>query len=180
MRNFGLICITIVCLTFQIQADAAIDAKLLKEAGLETAWQSAVSLNPNESVERVTVLGDYLYILTSSNYLFCLDRNSGKLVFGISAAKAKLPVSEPVDFNNAAYMIAGNELLAVDLRSGTETYRKKLEYPAAARPAINDTYFYIAGMDKSLHAADCNAHDIFKVNPDDKTTITSVIISDNS
>lgn len=181
MRTFSLILLfAFVSIIFQPQAGAAIDEKLLKEAKLHTAWQSATALNPSEKVQRMTVLGDYIYILTDSNYLFCLNRNDGQPVFSISAAEKNLPVSEPADFNNTVYFIAANYLIAIDLQSGAEIDRKKLNFPVTEKPAINGSSFYFAGTDSFLHVTNKDMFEIFKVNPDDKSDISSVIANEDS
>ncbi|OHB50148.1 MAG: hypothetical protein A2Y10_08950 [Planctomycetes bacterium GWF2_41_51] len=170
----------IVSLTFlQSQAAFAIDTKLLNEAKLQTSWQSAIALNPDEKVQRVTLLGDNIYILTDNNYLFCLNRNDGTPVFSISAAEKSLPVSEPVDFNNIVYFIAGNKLVAINLTSGEELYRKKLDYPLQARPAVNAQHYYFPGLDTLLHVTNRDLLQVFKINSDDRSHITSVVSNED-
>ncbi len=182
MRNFCLTCLAVLTFLMIIptQSPAKINDTLLKEANLHTVWQSAVALNPKEKVQQMTVLGNYIYILTNSNYLFCLDRNDGRPVFSISAADADLPVSQPADFNNTVYFAAANNLLAVDLQSGNELFRNKIEFPISSRPAVNEKYFYLPGMDKQLHILDRTMFQTFRVNPDDRSGITSVVADVNS
>ena len=182
MKKFCLTCLAVLTFLMIIptQSPAKINNTLLKEASLHTVWQSAVALNPKEKVQQMTVLGNYIYILTNSNYLFCLDRNDGRSVFSISAADADLPVSQPADFNNTVYFAAANNLLAVDLQSGNELFRNKIEFPISSRPAVNTKYFYLPGMDKQLHVLQRDMFQVFRVNPDDHSGITSVIANDNS
>jgi len=180
-RNFTLLTLNFIAASLlSTNASAAINARLLKEAGLQIAWQKLVALNINEKVESMTVLGSNVYVQTNSNYLFCLDRNDGRQVFALPAAEPRLPVSQPADFNNIVYFMSANHLLAIDLRSGAELFRKKIRYPATARPAITRQYFYLIGNDKQLHVADSNMFDIFKVDADDMSQITSVISNSDS
>ncbi len=174
--------IVLVCLTaLPLVSNAAIYEKLLNQAGLKTAWQNAISLNLNEKVQKITVLGDYLYILTDNNYLFCLDRHTGNLRFGIPAAAAKLPVFEPADYNNVAYIVAANNLIAVDLQQGAELYRKKIPFSVSAPAAVNSSYFYFPGMDNVLHASDLSSlREIFRVGANDASGVTSVIATNDS
>lgn len=183
MRNLCLIwLLTFVFLTvLPSNSGAAVSEKLLNQAKLGTVWQNAVSLNPKEKIQKITVLGDYLYILTDSNYLFCLDRNTGRLHFGISAAAPNLPVSEPTVYNNTAYIIAENKLIAIGLQQGAELYRKKISFSVSAPAAVNASHFYLAGMDKVLHIMDPNGeYENFKASADNKSVITSVIATDRS
>jgi len=182
LKNFCLICLAVLTflMAFPAQSPAKINNELLKEAKLNIAWQSAVALNPKEKVQQMTVLGGHIYILTNSNYIFCLDRNDGRSVFGISAANAGLPVSQPADFNNVVYFAAANDLLAVDLQTGSELFRKKMEFPISSRPAVNAMYYYLPGMDKQLHTLQRDMSQKFRVNPDDRSGITSVVANENS
>jgi len=182
LRNFYLICLAVLMafMFCSTQASAKVTNELLKEAKLNVAWQSAIALNPKEKVQQMTVLGGHIYVLTNSNYLFCLDRNDGRAIFSISAANAGLPVSQPTEFNDVAYFAAANDLLAVNLQTGSEMFRNKIEFPMSSRPAVNANYFYLPGMDKQLHVLRRDMFQEFRVNPDDRSGITSVVANDNS
>lgn len=186
MRTSCLLLVVIILAIILQAKTEAINEKLLNEANLEIVWQNAVALKPaakkvaKETVERITILGDYIYILTDTNYLFCLDRIAGNLVFGISAAEPKLPVSEPVDYNNVVYMVAGNEMLAMDLKTGQEVYRKDISFHVTLRPAVNAMNFYFAGSDKFLHVTNTALHQVFEVSSKDRSDITGVISNDKS
>jgi len=163
------------------ESKAIVGEKLLNQAGLKTAWQNTIALNPKEKVQKITVLGNYLYILTDNNYLFCLDRNTGKFCFGLSVAAKNLPVSEPTDYNDTAYIVAADNLIAVDLKQGAETYRKKIPFSVSAGVAVNSSHFYFAGRDNVLHATDLSGlHEIFRVGANDASGITSIIAVDDS
>ena len=159
--------------------DAIISEKLLNQAGLETVWQSAIALNPKEKVQKITILGNYLYILTNGNYLFCLDRNTGRLSFAAVAAAPKLPVFEPTVYNGIAYLIAANNLIAVDVERGAEIYRNKIPFSVSAAAAVNASHLYIPGTDKRLHIMEPNGRrEIFKASADNVSAITSVLATD--
>lgn len=181
MKNFCLLwSFVLVFLTTSCSASGAvISEKLLNQAGLETVWQNAIALNPKEKVQRITVLGDYLYILTDSNYLFCLNRNTGQLNLAVSAATPKLPVFEPAVYKNFAYIVAANNLIVIDLQQGAELYRKNIPFSVSATAAVNASYFYFASMDRRLHATDPNVHEVFKASADNASGITSVLATDS-
>jgi outer membrane protein assembly factor BamB len=195
LKNYVLYClIVLVCLiVITPVCQAKINEKMLKEAGLEFGWQNAIALNgatktsPKEKVQKITVLGDNIYILTTTNYLFCLDRNTGKPVFSFAVAEAKLPVSELTVCKNIAYIVAANKLIAIDLRQGAELYRKKIPLPMSWGVAANSSYFYFAGMDNLLHAADVNSiadvnnlHVVFNASSTSGTAITSALATENA
>lgn len=162
----------------QTQFAFAIDKKLLNEAKLDISWQSAIALNADEKVVRMTVDGNNIYILTNNNYMFCLNRSDGGPIFSITATEKHLPVSEPIEFGNRVFFIAGNKITAINLTSGEELFRKKLNYPIQARPAVNAQKYYFAGQDPYLHVADHNLFQVFKVHTDDKSNVTSVIANE--
>jgi outer membrane protein assembly factor BamB len=162
-------------------SDAAIDGNLLNQAGLKTVWQNAIALNPKEKVQKITLLGDYIYILTDSNYLFCLNRNTGRLGFADSAAAPKLPVFEPVVYKGIAYLIAANNLIIVNLEQGTELRRSRIPFFVSAAAAVNASHLYIPGTDKCLHAMDPNGkREIFRASADNVSDITSVLTAESS
>jgi outer membrane protein assembly factor BamB len=180
LKNFSLVWLLVFTIFLPSVCNAVISEKLLNEAGLQTVWQSAITLNPQEKVEKITVLGNYLYILTNSNYLFYLDRHTGRLSFAAVAAASKMPVFEPVDYNGIAYLIAANNVIAVDVEKGAELYRDKIPFSVSAAAAVNGTYLYIPGTDKRLHITDVNGRfERFKVGSDnDASAVTGVIATD--
>ncbi|MGA2914863.1 MAG: PQQ-binding-like beta-propeller repeat protein [Sedimentisphaerales bacterium] len=187
MKKFSLLLLLIFAVFQSSTCDAAISEKLLNEAGLQTIWQSSIALNPpdkktsKEKVQKITILDNYLYILTSNNYLFCLDRNTGRLSFGTIAAAGKLPVFEPAECNGLTYFIAANNLIIADVEKGAELHRDKLPFIASAAAAVNSSYRYIPAADKRLHVIDSNSKlEIFTAEADKVSPITSVLADDNS
>jgi len=183
LKSFCLVLVSVlVFLTVSPSASGAvISEKLLNQAGLSTGWQSAIALNAGEKVRRIDVLGDYLYILTDTNYLFCLDRNTGKLGFAVTIALPKMPVSAPSSYKNTTYIVAENKLIAFDTLRRTEISRMILPMPVSAAAATNEKYIYLPGMDKRLHILDANGgHELFKVTADNVSGITSVLATDAS
>jgi outer membrane protein assembly factor BamB len=182
LKKFSPIWLLVFTIFLPLVCDAVISEKLLNEAGLQTVWQSAIPLNPQEKVEKITVLGNYLYVLTNSNYLFYLDRHTGRLSFYTVAAAPKMPVFGPADYNGIAYLIAANNVIAVDVEKGKEIYPKRpsLPFSASAAAAVNAAYLYIPGMDKRLHIIDVNSRlEKFKVGSDnDASAVTGVIATD--
>ena len=180
MRNFCLIWSVVFLTVLPSISGAVIDEKLLNQAGLKTVWQNAIALNPKEKIQKITLLGDYIYILTDSNYLFCLDRNTGRLSFATSAASPKLPVFEPVVYKGIAYLVAANNLIMANIEQGAELCRNRISFPVSAAAAVNASHLYVPGMDKRLHVMDSNGQrEIFKASADNVSGITSVIATDS-
>ena len=176
IRSFVLVFLTVLSSI----SGAVIDEKLLNQAGLKTVWQNAIALNSKEKVQKITLLGDYIYILTDSNYLFCLDRNTGRLSFATSAAAPKLPVFEPAVYKGIAYLVAANNLIMANIEQGAELCRNRIPFPVSAAAAANASHLYIPGMDKRLHVMDPNGrNEIFKASADNVSGITSVLATEN-
>lgn len=180
MKNFCFVCLFVIIFSATVYA-GGVSEKLLNEAGLSTVWQTAVALNAGEKVQRIDVLGDYLYVLTGTNYLFCFDRNTGKLSFAATVALPKMPVSAPSSYKNTTYIVAENKLIAFDTLQKTELSRITLPMPVSAAAAANEKYIYLPGMDKRLHILDANGgHELFKATADNFSGITSVLATDTS
>ena len=183
MRNFCLIrsFVLVFLMVLPSISDAVIDEKLLNQAGLKTVWQNTIALNPKEKVQKVTLLGEYIYILTDSNYLFCLDRNTGRLSFATSAATPKLPVFEPAVYKGTAYLVAANNLIVANIEQGAELCRNRIPFPVFAAAAVNASHLYVPGTDKCLHVMDPNGRqEFFKANADNVSGITSVFATESS
>ncbi|MBN1787520.1 MAG: PQQ-binding-like beta-propeller repeat protein [Sedimentisphaerales bacterium] len=177
MKNSCLIVLFIFVFLAVLPAtsNAVIGQKLLKEAGLETVWENAVALNPKEKVERMIVEGDYIFILTDNNYIFCLEKKTGRLNFAFTAALLGMPVLEPRVNDNKAYIVAANYLIVVDLVQGMEVSRSKIPFSTSSSIAVNDNHLYIPARDKGLHVSNLEEiHEIFRVTADDASQITSV------
>jgi outer membrane protein assembly factor BamB len=175
LKKFCFVCLFVIIFSASSSV-AFISEKLLNQAGLQTVWQSAVALNKGEKVANITILGDYLYILTETNYLFCLDRSTGKLVVATALASPKLPVSAPSAYKNTVYFVAANKLIAFDVQQGTRLFETPLSMPVSLAIAANASNLYIPGMDKRLYVMDVNGqHIIFQATADDVSAATSVL-----
>lgn len=180
MKNFGFVCLFVIIFSVAV-CGGGVSEKLLNQAGLSTVWQSAIALDAGEKVQRIDILGNYLYILTETNYLFCLDRNTGKLSFAAAVALPKMPVSSPSSYENTAYIVAENKLITFDIQQRTETSRMILPMPVSGTSAANEKYIYLPGMDKRLHVLDANGgHELFKATADNFSGITSVLATATS
>jgi len=137
----------------QQQTIAPLVAKqLLQEVGLGQAWQTKLAVKDGESLATLTLLGDKLYALTSTNYLFCLTKDNGNLAFGMQLAPNGFPVLELRRYENNVLAVAGNRLVQIDASLGTITRTEKFDYTVMSPIVRNDLYFYAAGMDHRVHA----------------------------
>jgi outer membrane protein assembly factor BamB len=98
--------------------EAILPPTLLDYAGLRLAWQVNLPLQAGEGVDRMLVKDAYLYILTTNNHLFCIERAKGSLRFGFPLAQKGLPIQDPSFYDGKAWFMVGNRLKVVDPRLG--------------------------------------------------------------
>jgi len=169
----------------QAQSDLLVSPKLLLQSGLAQQWQLTVPLKQqkNERIDRILVFGDYLYVLTDQNYLYCINRAKGTVRFVIQLAVAGLPVCQPQYYQNKLWFMVGNKLLVLDPKSGVLSTARRLGMigtSAACSVARNSTRLFVAGTDKRLHAIVADEYlQQFMATADDDSPITSVIADDD-
>ncbi len=169
----------------QEKSDWLVSPKLLLQSGLAGQWQLTVPLKQqkNEQIDRILVFGDYLYVLTDQNYLYCINRAKGTVRFVLQLAVAGLPVCQPQYYQNKLWFMVGNKLLVLDPESGVLSTTERLGMigtSAACSVARNSTHLFIAGADKRLHAIVADEYwQQFMVTADDDSPITSVIADDD-
>ena len=81
------------CLAQQAADVPLVAGQILHEAGLDQLWQTKLAIREHERVEKVMLLGDKIYALTSTNYLFCLNRTGGCAGLWYAACAGRVPDS---------------------------------------------------------------------------------------
>jgi outer membrane protein assembly factor BamB len=127
-------------------------ADLLNAAGLGQVWQAKLAVRECECIEKLYILGDKICAITSTNYMFCLDRNNGNLAFGIQLASEGFPVLAPRLYENQLLITAGNKLIQVDASGGAVTYMQKFDYTVVCPVVRNKENLYAAGIDRRIHS----------------------------
>lgn len=155
-RNYVILFIVLLLISVcsaQDTATSPLAAKdLLREAGLGQVWQTKLAVKEGEQIENLYLLGDTLYVITSTNYLFAVRRDSGEPAFGMQLAQAGFPVLEPQLYENQLLIVAGNEVIQIDTASGAITHTQKFDYTVVCPAVQNATNLYTAGMDDRVHA----------------------------
>jgi outer membrane protein assembly factor BamB len=152
---------------------------LLKEAGLGQIWQTKLAVKADEQIDRLYLLGDKVYTLTSSNYLFGLDRNNGNVVFGMQLAPEGFPVLDPQLCGNELLVVAGNTLARINPVQGTVTHKFKFDYTVTTPVVQNKAIFYVAGAKRRVYAMDTNENvHIFEVAAENDSEPTTVLATD--
>ncbi len=124
---------------------------LLKDAELSITWQNNIPLKSDESVSKFFVVDNYLYIITDTNTLFCIDRSNGRIHFVKKFAAASLPVEGPVKDGDDLYFTVGLELLRLTPTTGELIKKFDFSETPTAPIAMNKENYYIAGPDMFVH-----------------------------
>ncbi len=166
-----------------------VSPELLKAGDLEVLWQNKLPIKKTENLEQLFLPVDYLdgetdnriYALSNYNYLACLDKNTGKMMFSSSVAPVGFPVIGLDIYNGEIFSLAGNMLIQMDREFGTQRSSTHLDFGETCPVVRNSSYFYLGGVDKRVHVlrADDKVH-IFAVAADIDSTITSVIADEKS
>ena len=166
-----------------------VSPELLKAGDLEVLWQNKLPIKKTENLEQLFLPVDCLdgetdnriYALSNYNYLACLDKNTGKMMFSSSVAPVGFPVVGLDIYNGEIFSLAGNMLIQMDREFGTQRSSTHLDFGETCPVVRNSSYFYLGGVDKRVHVlrADDKVH-LFSVAADIDSTITSVIADEKS
>jgi outer membrane protein assembly factor BamB len=155
---------------------------LLSHAGLRSDWQIDLPLQKNETLGPLYIDGDYLYILTDKNYMFCIDRKKGTERFQVRLTNPGLPIHRPTFYDGKVIVTVGTKLLVIDPHVGDITERQDMKLvgrSTACSVVRNAENYYVAGSNKRLHAMDAEEYYLkFMVSADNDSLINSVIVDE--
>lgn len=155
---------------------------LIERAGWTWNWQVQLPVRANEVVDRMFVFEDYLYVLTDSNLLFCLDRTTGAMRFVTPLSSQKLPVGNPTYREKKLWFMVGNEMVVVDPWAGVISERHsfaQIGNTLECGLALNDAFIYITGSDRRLHVFSRDGYwRAFTATADNDSAIVSLSVSE--
>ena len=154
--------------------------ELLKNAGLETIWESKLPINAGDTVSQLFVRDDLIYILSKRNFIFCLDRNNSKMMFESSFGPPGFGILGFDLYDDELISIVGNRLVQIDSVSGIEKTAKNIEFGITCPAGRNRDNFYIASSDnrvRILRARD--KVELFQVAAENDSAITSLVAADD-
>ena len=155
---------------------------LLAHAGLKSDWKINLPLQKNENLGPLYIDGDYLYVFTDKNYMFCIDRKKGTERFQVRLTNPNLPIHRPSFYDGKVIITVGTEVLVADPQVGYITEKKniKLVGRSTAYSAVrNAENYYIAGSNKRLHAIDAEGfYRKFPVSANNDSLINSVVVDE--
>ena len=159
-----------------------ISPSLIDRAGWTWNWQVKLPVRAGETVERMYVFEDYLYVLTDSNLLFCLDRATGTTRFLTPLSATRLPVCDPIYQEKKLWFLVGNMMVVVDPWAGAISEKHKFSqigHSVECGLSLNDSFIYITGSDRRLYAFTRDGYwRMFTATADNDSAIVSLSASD--
>lgn len=156
-----------------------VSPEMLKHANLKVTWQNQLPLKKGEALERLLLRDNYIYALSDKNFLACLDRQKGSIIFARSIAPPGFVVLGLDLYKDEIMSIIGNNVVELDSRLGTERRARPLEFGVTCPAARNSSFFYLAATDRRLHALHAdNRVQVFEVAAKNDSMITSIIADD--
>lgn len=158
-----------------------VSPELLKQAELGILWETKLPIREGETLERLFVLGNHVYGLSSQNFIVSLNREKGNVIFSRSIAESGFPVVGLGLYKNDLFSVVSNNLVEIDPESGAERSAKRLRFGVSCPAARNSSYFYIGGTDKRMHVLRSEDKvQVFEVAAESDSGITSIVADENS
>lgn len=149
---------------------------LLDHAGLTLVWQTTLPVKKDERLDHMVLLDDRLYLRSSRNYTWSLEREDGEMVFSRAIAAPGIPVLGWVAHGNSLISVIGGQLVELDIDTGLVRRVTDLELSITSPPVRNERFFYIGGADRRLHTLRVkDMVQIFEVAARNESSITSVL-----
>ena len=181
-----LVLLFFVAVTYGVDQDqfgeALVLPSVLRKTEFVSNWQFSLPLEKDEKVKAIYVTEKLVYVSSTKNYFYGLDRKNGSIKFLVSLASPKHPVFGPAFYEENLLFMVGRELLIIDAAFGRTIKKKKLDFlakSAASAPVRNSESIYIAGMDNRLYAVRAEDYsERFAVTANNDSFINSIIADD--
>ena len=156
---------------------------LIQEAGWTYNWQLNLPVKPHEQIDRLYVFADYLYALTDTNVLFCVNRKKGQTLYSVRLCSDRLPMCDPLYYEGRLGFISGNQMIIFNPSTGLVQQREVFEQVGDAfkcAVARNREFVYMAGSDRRLHVLSTEGFwQAFTATADNDSAINSVVATDS-
>jgi len=144
--------------------------------GLKIVWQNKLPIREAENLDQLFIIGNRIYALSDHNYMVCLDRDKGNVIFSRPVAPAGFPVVGLELYQDELISVIGNELVEISPNTAIVNKAKYLEFSIVCPAARNSSYFYVSGADRRLHVLHANNYvPVFQVAAQNESMITSII-----
>jgi outer membrane protein assembly factor BamB len=143
---------------------------------LKIVWQYNLPMAKGESLNDMLLCGNRLCTLSRGNYLSCINKADGNVMFASLIAPVGLPVADLESYKGELLTIVGNKLVEINADFGTEKAKTQIDTRVVCPVVRNESFFYIAGADRRIRAlrADDKVK-VFEVAAENGSRITSVL-----
>ncbi len=149
---------------------------MVSSTDLKIVWQFNLPMGKGESLDQLFLCGNRLCALSSQNYLSCINRADGNVMFAGSIAPAGLPVVDFESYKGGMITIVGDKIIEISADFGSDKTVTNVAFGAVCPVVRNDSFFYVAGVDRRIHALKAdNKVQAFEAAAENDSRITSVM-----
>jgi outer membrane protein assembly factor BamB len=157
-----------------------ISPEMLKAGNLKMVWENQLPIKADEKVQRISILGNRIYVLSDRNYMISLNSEKGTPIFSRPLAQAGFTISGWELYNNIIISMIGGKLVELNPDLGTEIRSNYPGFYVVCPVARNSLYYYLGSTDKRIHCVRANDKvKIFEAAADNDSKITSILADDN-
>ena len=157
-----------------------VSTELIKSSNLKLLWESSLPMTKNESMERMLILGDQIYLISSRNFTISLNRQSGERIFYRTVAREGLTADGFNRYDDEIIYFVGNRYIELEAVTGIEKKTTEVDFSIVCPVVRNSSFFYVSSVDKRLHVSgEEDRINIFKVASDNDSMITTVNANDD-
>jgi outer membrane protein assembly factor BamB len=158
-----------------------ISPELLKAGNLKIVWENQLPIKAGEKVQRISILGNRIYVLSDRNYMISLNSEKGTPIFSRPLAQAGFTISGWELYNNIIISMIGGKLVELNPDLGTEIRSSYPGFFVVCPAARNNLYYYLGGTDKRVHCVRAKDNvKVFEAAADNDSKITSILADNDS
>jgi hypothetical protein len=138
-------------LSAQVDSQWLIPRAMVASTQLKIVWQFNLPMARGESLNDMLLSGNRLCMLSSGNYLSCINKADGNVMFASLIAPVGLPVVDLQSYKGELLTIVGSKLVELNADFGTEKTKTQIDTGVVCPVVRNESFFYIAGDDRRVH-----------------------------
>lgn len=157
-----------------------VERDVIDAANLQRLWEVRLPVKADEKLDKLILHDEYLYALSSKNFMVCLNRNNGKVVFSTYIGPETFPVIGLGVFDEQIYSVIGGSLVEIDCQTGSRLDSTELGYEVTCPASRNSSFFYLGAAERRLHVlrADDKVQ-VFEAASRTDSTIVSIIADED-
>jgi len=143
----------IVSAQSRLSDDVLPSNRQLARFGLERAWWSQATINPNRSrVQYITIDDENVYIQTTGGIVTAFDNESGKKLWAVQLGRRDDPSFAATSNEDYLLIISGLTLYSLDKFRGEVVWHLRLPKQPSTSPTVDANQVYFGTLDGSLFA----------------------------